>query len=83
MELVRYREELLKGVRPALIVKEGRKWMQLAVIDQGKLRMTKRPMTDRQYMTPLELNRKTKASLRRLARKRGTSRTVRAAIKAL
>lgn len=81
MQLMRYQEELLTGFRPALIASEGRKWMKLVVIDKGRLRMIRRPMTEQQHMTPMSMNRKSKASLRRLARKKGTSRAIRAAIK--
>jgi len=84
MELKRYHEELLKGARPALVVNEGRKWMQVLVVDKGRLKMLRRPTTEKAFMTPLATNeRKAKASLRRLARKRGTSRNIRAAIAAI
>jgi hypothetical protein len=81
MELMRYQEPLLGGFRAALIVSEGRKWMKLAVIDKGMLHTIRRPMSEKEFLTPMELNRKSKASLRRLARKKGTSRMVRAAVK--
>jgi len=81
MELMRYQEELLTGFRPALVASEGRKWMKVVVIDKGQLKMVRRPMTEQQYMTPMSMNRKERASLRRLARKRGTSRAIRAAVK--
>jgi hypothetical protein len=78
MELQRYREELLKGARPALVVNEGRKWMQVLVVDHGKLRMVRRALTEKQHMTPLVTNeRKAKASFRRMAKQRGTPRKVR------
>ena len=83
MELMLYREELLRGNRPAVIVKEARKWMDVLVIDAGKLRIVKRPLTEKEFMSPLATNeRKAMASLRRIARKRGTSRKVRAAVAA-
>ena len=54
MQLMRYREELLAGARPALV------------------------MTEKQHMTPLATNeRRARASWRRMARKRGTSRAIR------
>ena len=82
MQLQRYHEELLKGARVALVINEGRKWMQVLVIDKGRLKMVRRPVTEKQYMTPLQTNeRKAKASFRRMARKRGTSRKIRQAIK--
>lgn len=82
MELMRYREELLKGARPALVVAEGRKWMKVLVVDHGRLRVVRRPLTEKAHMTPLRTNeRKALASLRRLARRRGTSRTIREAVK--
>jgi len=82
MELLRYHEELLKGFRPALVVAEGRKWMKVLVVDSGKLRIVRRPLTEKAFMSPMKTNeRKALASLRRLARKRGTSRTVRDAVK--
>lgn len=78
MELLRYREELLLGARPAMVMSEGRKWMNVLVIDKGKLHKVRRPLTEKQFMTPLATNeRKAKASLRRMARRRGTSRVIR------
>ena len=81
MELQHYQEPLLGGFRVALVISEGRKWMRLAVIDAGKLHVIKRSMDEQQHMTPMAMNRKMKASLRRLARKKGTARAVRAAVK--
>ena len=83
MELQRYQGPMLDGFRTALVAKEGRKWMQIVVVEAGHLKMIKRPLTDKDHMTPIAWNRKSKASMRRLARKRGTPRTVRAAVAAL
>lgn len=81
MQLQRYREELLKGARPALVINEGRKWMQVLVVEKGGLKMVRRPITEKQHMTPLPTNeRKAKASWRRMARKPGTSRKIRQAV---
>lgn len=81
MELMRYQDEDQR-FHIALVAKEGRKWMQVVMVKGGGLKAVKRPLTDKKYMQPLETNeRKAKASLRRMARKRGTSRVVRAAIK--
>lgn len=67
--------------RTALIVKEGRKWMSLLIVRSGRLAMIRRPLTDQRYMTPaLGSERKAKASMRRLARKRGTTSTIRKAL---
>lgn len=67
--------------RTALIVKEGRKWMSLLIVRGGRLEMIQRPLTDQRYMTPAPGNqRKAAASMRRLARKRGTSRKIRRAL---
>ena len=82
MNLQRYRTE--QGVITALVVKEAPKWMTVLVVDAGRLRLIREPVTEKQYMTSLQTNeRKAKASLRRLARKRGTSRKIRAAIAAI
>ena len=79
MQLQRYHTE--QGVVTALVVKEARKWMTVLVVDAGRLRLIREPITEKQYMTPALTNeRKALASLRRLARKRGTSRKVRAAV---
>ncbi len=79
MQLQRYHTE--QGVVTALVVKEARKWMTVLIVDAGRLRLIREPITEKQYMTPALTNeRKAKASLRRLARKRGTSRKVRAAV---
>ena len=79
MNLQRYHTE--QGMVTALIVSEARKWMTVLVVDGGRLRIIREPVTEKQYMTPALTNeRKAKASLRRLARKRGTSRKIRATI---
>ena len=80
MELQRYLDQDNK-YRTAMVTKEGRIWMRVLRVDDGALKIVKRPMTDHKYMTPLPWTRKNKASLRRLARRRGTSRAVRAAVK--
>ncbi len=79
MELQTYHDQ--RQIRTAMITKEGRKWMNVLVIDGGSLKIVKRPMADRQKMATIPWTRKNKASLRRLARRRGTSRAVRAAVK--
>ena len=82
MELLRYREAMLKGCRSALIVDEGRKWMKVLVVDSGRLRVVRRPLSEKAHMTPLKTNeRKALASLRRMARKRGTPRIIRDYVK--
>ncbi len=79
MQLQRYHTE--QGMVTALVVKEAHKWMTILVVDGGRLRLIREPVTERQYMTPAQTNeRKAKASLRRLARKRGTSRAIRTAV---
>lgn len=81
MELQRY-QDTDNRFRTALVAKEGRKWMQVLVVEDGRLKLIKRPLTDKEYMSPLLTNeRKSRASLRRLARKAGTSRAIRLAVK--
>ncbi len=82
MQLQRYHDG--HQFRSALIAKEGRKWMQVLVISAGRLKMLRKPLTDKGYMSPMPTNeRKARASLRRLARKRGTARDIRAAVAAI
>ena len=77
MDLMRYREEY-GGARPALIMNQGRKWMTLLVVDNGRLKTKRIPMTDAQYLSPIPTNyRKARASWRRMAKKRGTSKRIR------
>jgi len=79
LDLQRYHTE--QGVTTALVVNEARKWMTVLIVSHGRLRLIREPVTEKQYMTSLQTNeRKAKASLRRLARKRGTPRKVRAAV---
>lgn len=81
MQLQRYLDQDNR-FRTALVAKEGRKWMQVLVVNDGHLQLIRRPLTDKGYMSPLQTNeRKSRASLRRIARRRGTSRAVRAVIK--
>ena len=83
MQLQRYQDQD-NNFRTALIASEGRKWMQVLVVNGGRLQMVRRPMTDKAYMNPMPTNeRKARASLRRLARKRGTARNIRAAVAAI
>jgi hypothetical protein len=81
MQLMRYQEPMLGGFRSALVASEGRKWMQVVVIEGGKLKMIKRLLTEKDHMVPMAWNRKSKASMRQMARRRGTARNVRAAVK--
>ncbi len=80
MELQRYLDQDNK-YRTVMVTTQGRVWMRVLRVDDGGLKIVKRPMTDHKYMTPLPWTRQNKASLRRLARRRGTSRAVRAAVK--
>ena len=83
MQLQRYQYDPMR-VCLALIVKEGRKWMQLLIIKGGRLKMIRCPMTAKDHMSPIQTNeRKARATLRRLARKRGTPRNIRAVVAAL
>ncbi len=67
--------------RSAVVVSEGRRWMTLLVVKNGHLALIRRARTEKQYMTPQPGNeRKVKATLRRLARKAGTTRQIRAAL---
>ena len=79
MNLQRYHTE--DGMVTALIVSEAHKWMTVLVVDGGRLRLVRELVTEKQFMVPAQTNeRKALASLRRLARKRGTSRAIRTAI---
>ena len=79
MNLCRYRTE--HSAITALVVTTARKWMTVLVVDGGRLRLIRRPVTDQHHMTPLATNtRRAMATYRRLARKRGTSRKIRAAV---
>ena len=79
INLQRYRTE--EGCQTALVIETARKWMQVLIVDAGRLRIIRAPVSDQRYMTPLQTNeRKAIASLRRLARKPGTSSKIRAAV---
>ena len=79
MNLQRYHTE--QGMMTTLVVSEGHKWMTVLVVDGGRLRLIREPVTEKQYMVPALTNeRKAIASLRRLARKSGTSHAIRTAI---
>ncbi len=79
LQLQRYHTD--NGFLTAFTIKKARKWMQLLVVDGGRLRIIRRLSSEERYMTQLSTNeRKAKASLRRLARKRGTSRAIRAVV---
>lgn len=89
MNLMRFRDQqktrghVFEQFRTALLVEEGRKWMTLLVIRDGRLALIRRPRSDQKYMDPIQCNqRRAKASLRRLGRKRGTSRKIRQALEA-
>ena len=69
--------------RSALVITEGTKWMTLLVVQNGRLVKIRRPLTEQRYMTPLHgKEHKLKATLRRLARQRGTSKQIREALAA-
>ena len=76
LDLKRYHDS--EQYRIALIVSTGRKWMKVLVVEAGRLKIVRRPLSDLSYMTSTTTNqRKSKATLRRMARRRGTPRLVR------
>lgn len=81
MELQQYQGPMLDGFQIALVANEGRKWMNVVIVKGGSLKMIRRPLTEKDHMTPIAWSQKSKASMRRLARKQGTARNVRAAVK--
>lgn len=81
MELLTYRDTDNRA-RVALITNEGRKWMSLLIVDGGRLKSVRRELTEKRFMAPdVTPERKAKASIRRLARKAGTSRKIRNTVK--
>ena len=90
MKLMRYRDQqkirghVIEQYRTALIVEKGHKWMTLLVIRRGRLELIRRLLSDQRYMAPIQCNqRRAKAHLRRLGRKRGTHRKIRQALEVL
>ena len=90
MDLMRFRDQqktrghVVEQFRTALVVEKGRKWMTLLVIREGRLALIRRLLSDQRYMDPIQCNqRRAKASLRRLGRKRGTHRKIRQALEVL
>ena len=88
MEAVWYRDPENRK-RPALVARTGRERTRIRLVVIGpdvrpKLETVEK--TEERYMAPMDLGvkdaRKVKATWRRLARKKGVSRNVRAAIKA-
>lgn len=71
MKLVRYKTN--EGVRTALVVKEGRKWMHVALI--GETHLKKLRLTEQRYMTEMgDATKKQIAQFNRVARNFGASR---------
>lgn len=60
----------------ALVLERGRKWMHVALVEADGYRKAKLPLTEERYMKPLELTRKTRAAINRIA-KRTTNRKLR------
>lgn len=64
------------GQRTAVILSKARKWMRVALIDAGRIKVKKMPISEERFMQEMDLGkaqrRKSFASLRRLARKKGT-----------
>tara|TARA_R110000823_G_scaffold178830_1_gene311258 strand:- start:16 stop:327 length:312 start_codon:yes stop_codon:yes gene_type:complete len=76
LDIKNYRD--YEQTRTAIIVSTGRKWMKVLVVEAGKLKIVRRPLSDLSYMTSAIINqRKEKATLRRMARRRGTAKAVR------
>jgi hypothetical protein len=81
MELLTYRDTD-NLARVALIAKEGRKWMNVLIVKDGRLKIVRRELSEKKFMAPCATNeRKAKASIRRLARKAGTPRKIRNTVK--
>jgi hypothetical protein len=72
--------------RSAVILSSARKWMRIAVIEAGDIKVMRVPITERDYFTEPDIGerrlRKQNASLKRIARKKGVSGKVREEIKA-
>lgn len=62
--------------RTAIVLDRGRKWMHVALVEADGYRKAKLPLTEERYMAELPLSRKTRAAIRRIA-KRTTNRTLR------
>ena len=67
--------------RCAVVLSVARKWMRICVIEAGRLRVMRVPITEREHLREPDRGarqiKKENASLRRLARKKGVSKRVR------
>ena len=67
--------------RVAVVLSVARKWMRIGVIEGGKLKVMRVPITEREYFSEQDRGaqrvRKENASLRRLAKQKGVSGKVR------
>ena len=76
LDIKNYRD--YEQTRTAIIVSTGSKWMKVLVVEAGRLKIVRRPLSDMSYMTSaITDQRKSKATLRRMARRRGTAKAVR------
>mgnify|MGYP003649732252 FL=1 len=76
LDIKNYRD--YEQTRIAIIVSTGSKWMKVMVVEAGRLKIVRRPLSDMSYMTSaITDQRKSKATLRRMARRRGTAKAVR------
>jgi|Cruoilmetagenom7_1024161.scaffolds.fasta_scaffold03732_6 hypothetical protein len=67
--------------RCAVVLSVARKWMRIGVVEAGKIKVKRVPITERKYFRVPDRGkrqiRKENASLRRMARQKGVSKKVR------
>ena len=68
-------------VRCAVVLSVARKWMRIGVVEAGRIKVMRVPITEREHFREPDRGKrqikKENASLRRLARKKGVSKKVR------
>lgn len=78
--IYRYHDENNRA-RCAVVLSVARKYMRIGVIEAGRLKVTKVPITEREYFSEFDMSagarRKSNASLRKLAKQKGVSGKVR------
>lgn len=76
-----YRYKTNEGTRCALVLSVGRKWMRVGLVEPNLIKAKKVPISEQRWLEPLDMGkgqeRKAKATVRRLARKKGHTKKLR------
>lgn len=80
MKVMRYKTD--KGVRVALLVSEGRKWLKVIIMDSAGIKISRKPLPEKHYMDEMTNSvRKVKKQFRMAGRAFGITKSAKQALR--